>query len=160
MLAWLKSGNGETPEAAGIKGDHLVGKYYVAFNDMLKKEIDALKAQGMEDDEAEKSATILKEAQEMLVKWEQGDQETVALWKKMNSWVYDGFDVTYKRLGIDFEKTYYESQTYLLGKALVNSGLEVDMSTEKLTLTLIQTSMFMLANLQQAKQVASTAAVS
>ena len=124
MLAWLKSGNGETPDASGIKGDHLVGKYYVAFNDMLKKEIDALKAQGMEDEEAEKSATILKEAQEMLVKWEQGDPETVELWKMMNSWVYDGFDVTYKRLGIDFEKTYYESQTYLLGKALVNSGLE------------------------------------
>ncbi len=123
MLAWLKMGNGETPQSSGIKGDHLVGKYYVAFSNELKKQTKELIAQGVPEDEAEKQAPILKEAQAMLVKWEQGDPEVVELWKKMNGWVYEGFDKTYNRLGISFHKTYYESQTYLLGKALVQEGL-------------------------------------
>ncbi len=123
MLAWLKMGNGETPESSGIKGDHLVGKYYVAFSNELKKQTKELIAQGVPEDEAERQTPILKEAQAMLVKWEQGDPEVVGLWKKMNGWVYDGFDKTYSRLGISFHKTYYESQTYLLGKALVQEGL-------------------------------------
>ena len=124
MLAWLKMGNGETPESSGIKGDHLVGKYYVAFSNELKKQTKELIAQGVPEDEAERQTPILKEAQAMLVKWEQGDPEIVELWKKMNGWVYDGFDKTYNRLGISFHKTYYESQTYLLGKALVQEGLK------------------------------------
>ena len=125
MLAWLKTGNGETPESSGKKGDHLVGDYYVAFNDIYKKEVDELTAGGMSKEEAEKNAPSLKEAQEMLLKWEQGDPEVVALWKMMNSWVYDGFAKTYADLGISFDRTYYESQTYLLGKALVQKGLEM-----------------------------------
>ena len=125
MLAWLKTGNGETPESSGKKGDHLVGDYYVAFNEIYKKEVDELTAGGMSNEEAEKNAPSLKEAQEMLLKWEQGDPEVVALWKKMNSWVYDGFAKTYADLGISFDRTYYESQTYLLGKALVQKGLEM-----------------------------------
>lgn len=125
MLAWLKTGNGETPESSGKKGDHLVGDYYVAFNDIYKKEVDELTAGGMSKEEAEKNAPSLKEAQEMLLKWEHGDPEVVALWKKMNSWVYDGFAKTYADLGISFDRTYYESQTYLLGKALVQKGLEM-----------------------------------
>ena len=124
MLAWLKTGNGETPESSGKKGDHLVGDYYVAFNDMYRKEVSELVAGGMPEEEAEKNAPSLKEAQEMLLKWEQGDEEVVALWKKMNSWVYDGFAKTYADLGISFDRTYYESQTYLLGKALVQKGLD------------------------------------
>ena len=124
MLAWLKMGNGETPESSGIKGDHLVGKYYVAFSNELKKQTKELVSQGVPEDEAEKQTPILKEAQAMLVKWEQGDPEVVELWKKMNGWVYDGFDKTYNRLGISFHKTYYESQTYLWGKALVQEGLK------------------------------------
>ncbi len=123
MLAWLKSANGETPQSSGVKGDHLVGKYYVAFNNQLKKEIEDLKQKGFSEEDAEKNAPVLKEAQEMLVKWESGDKDVVALWKMMNSWVYDGFDITYKKMGVSFNKTYYESQTYLLGKALVNDGL-------------------------------------
>ena len=124
MLAWLLMGNGETPETSGLKGDHLVGKYYVAFSNELKRQTKEIAAaEGISEDEAEKKAPILKEAQAMLVKWEQGDPEVVALWKKMNGWVYEGFDQTYKRLGIEFDKTYYESQTYLLGKALVQDGL-------------------------------------
>ena len=125
MLAWLKTGNGETPESSGKKGDHLVGDYYVAFNEIYKKEVDELTAGGMSKEEAEKNAPSLKEAQEMLLKWEQGDPEVVALWRKMNSWVYDGFAKTYADLGISFDRTYYESQTYLLGKALVQKGLEM-----------------------------------
>ncbi len=117
MLAWLKRGNGETPESSGKKGDHLVGDYYVLFNNMLKEECEKL---GCED----KDAPIMKEAQEMLFKWESGDKEVVDLWKKMNGWVYEGFDQTYNRLGIEFDRTYYESQTYLFGKALVQKGLE------------------------------------
>ena len=124
MLAWLKMGNGETPESSGIKGDHLVGKYYVAFSNELKKQTKELIAQGVPEDEAERQTPILKEAQAMLVKWEQGDPEVVELWKKMNGWVYEGFDKTYSRLGISFHRTYYESQTYLLGKALVQEGLK------------------------------------
>ena len=125
MLAWLKMGNGETPESSGKKGDHLVGDYYVAFNDMYKAEVDDLVAGGMSREEAEKNAPSLKEAQDMLYRWEHGDEEVVALWKKMNGWVYDGFDKTYRDLGISFDRTYYESQTYLFGKALVQKGLEM-----------------------------------
>ena len=125
MLAWLKKGNGETPESSGKKGDHLVGDYYVAFNDMYKAEVDDLVAGGMSREEAEKNAPSLKEAQDMLYRWEHGDEEVVALWKKMNGWVYDGFDKTYRDLGISFDRTYYESQTYLFGKALVQKGLEM-----------------------------------
>ena len=123
MLAWLKMGNGETPQSSGIKGDHLVGKYYVAFSNELKRQTKELIEQGVPAEEAEKQAPILKEAQAMLVKWEKGDPEVVELWKKMNGWVYEGFDKTYNRLGISFHKTYYESQTYLLGKSLVQEGL-------------------------------------
>ncbi len=125
MLAWLKTADGQTPESSGKKGDHLVGDCYVAFNDMYKKEVKELVAGGMSEEEAEKNAPSLKEAQEMLLKWEQGDAGVVALWKKMNSWVYAGFDKTYEDLGISFDRTYYESQTYLLGKALVQKGLDM-----------------------------------
>lgn len=125
MLAWLKTANGETPETSGKKGDHLVGDCYVAFNDIYKKEAGELVAGGMSKEEAEKNAPSLKEAQEMLLKWEQGDPEVRALWEKMNSWVYDGFNKTYADLGISFDRIYYESQTYLLGKALVQKGLEM-----------------------------------
>lgn len=125
MLAWLKTANGETPETSGKKGDHLVGDCYVAFNDIYKKEVAELVAGGMTEEEAEKNAPSLKEAQEMLLKWEQGDPEVRALWEKMNSWVYAGFDRTYSDLGISFDRIYYESQTYLLGKALVQKGLDM-----------------------------------
>ncbi len=123
MLAWQKWGNGETPESSGLKGDHLVGKYYVVFDKEYKKEIDALKAEGQTEEEAKKNAPLIKEAQQMLLAWEQGDTEVVALWEKMNGWVYAGFDVTYKKLGVDFDKYYYESNTYLLGKDTVEEGL-------------------------------------
>ncbi len=125
MLAWLKKGNGETPESSGKKGDHLVGDYYVAFNDMYKAEVDELVASGMPKEEAEKNAPSLREAQDMLYRWEHGDKEVVDLWKKMNGWVYEGFDKTYRDLGISFDRTYYESQTYLFGKALVQKGLDM-----------------------------------
>lgn len=124
MVAWKRFSNGETPENSGMKGDHLVGKYYVVFDKEYKKEIADLVAQGMDEETAKKEAPIMKEAQEMLVKWEAKDAEVRALWEKMNSWVYEGFDKTYKRLGIDFDKIYYESQTYLLGKNLVQEGLD------------------------------------
>ena len=124
MLAWLKRGGGETPETSGKKGDHLVGDYYVEFNNMYLEEVKELVAGGMSEDEAKKEAPSLKEAQAMLYKWEQGDPEVVGLWKKMNGWVYEGFDRTYRDLGISFDRTYYESQTYLNGKALVQKGLE------------------------------------
>jgi len=123
MLAWLRCGNGVTPESAGVKGDHLVGDYYVKFNDLLKAEVTELVAGGMPQEEAEKNAPILQEAQAMLVRWEQGDPEVRALWEKMNGWVYKGFDETYRRLGISFDRIYYESQTYKDGKALVEEGL-------------------------------------
>ena len=125
MLAWLKTCNGATPESLGVKGDHLVGDCYVKFNDLYKAEVEALVKGGMEKEEAERNAPIMKEAQAMLVKWEQGDPEVRELWKKMNSWVYAGFDKTYSDLGISFDKIYYESQTYLLGKALVQKGLDM-----------------------------------
>ena len=123
MLAWEKWGAGETPESSGLKGDHLVGKYYVVFDKEYKKEIEALVAEGQTEDEAKKNAPLIKEAQQMLLKWEQGDAEVVGLWEKMNGWVYAGFDVTYKKLGVDFDKYYYESNTYLLGKDTVEEGL-------------------------------------
>lgn len=124
MLAWLEHGNGETPESAGIKGDHLVGKYYVKFDQVYKAEIAELMAAGQSEDEAKKNAPSLVKAQEMLLKWEQGDEEVVALWKKMNSWVYAGFEETYKKLGVGFDKNYYESETYVLGKDDIVKGLE------------------------------------
>ncbi len=123
MLAWQKWGNGETPESAGIKGDHLVGKYYVIFDKEYKKEIEALKQEGQTEDEAKKNAPLIKAAQAMLLAWEAGDEEVISLWKTMNTWVYDGFEVTYKNLGVDFDKFYYESNTYLLGKDTVEEGL-------------------------------------
>ena len=125
MLAWLKEGNGITPENSGKKGDHLVGDCYVAFNDIYKKEVDELVAGGMTKDQAEKEALSLKEAHEMLVKWEEGDKDVRELWKTMNGWVMDGFDKTYRELGISFDKTYFESETYLLGKELVQKGLDM-----------------------------------
>ena len=125
MLAWLRWGNGETPQSSGIKGDHLVGKYYVLFSNELKKETKVIAAErGISEDEAERLSPILKEAQAMLVKWESGDKEIRELWAKMNGWVYEGFDKTYERMGISFHRTYYESNTYLSGKSLVNAGLE------------------------------------
>ncbi len=124
MVAWQKKGNGATPESTGIKGDHLVGDYYVLFNDLYKEDVAKLMAEGMSKEDAEKNAPILKEAQAMLVKWEQGDEEVVNLWKMMNSWVYEGFAKTYDSLGISFDRTYYESQTYLGGKSLVEEGLK------------------------------------
>ena len=124
MLAWQKFGNGETPESSGIKGDHLVGKYYVEFDKHYKQEIADLMAGGMEKELAEKQAPLILEAQEMLRKWEANDPEVRALWNQMNHWVYEGFDQTYKQLGISFHKIYYESQTYLLGKSLVEEGLQ------------------------------------
>ncbi len=119
MLAWMKFGNGETPQSSGAKGDHLVGKYYVEFDKAYKVQVEALVANGMEKDKAENEAALIKEAKELLLKWEQGDEETLRIWKMMNGWVYDGFDVTYKRLGVNFDKFYYESNTYLLGKEVV-----------------------------------------
>ncbi len=124
MLAWQKWGNGETPESSGKKGDHLVGDYYVRFDKEYKAQINALTAKGMSEEEAKKQAPLILEAQEMLLKWEQNDLETVALWKMMNSWVYKGFDETYKRLGVSFDKIYYESTTYLDGKEKVLEGLK------------------------------------
>ena len=131
MLAWLKYGNGETPETSGKKGDHLIGDYYVAFDKHYREEVKTLKAQymaeGMDEEAAEKKAKeespLIKEAHEMLVKWEQNDPEVRALWKKMNDWVYAGFDETYKALGVGFDKIYYESNTYLVGKKKVEEGL-------------------------------------
>ncbi len=124
MLAWQKYGDGETPESSGKKGDHLVGDYYVKFDQEYKKEIAALIESGKSKEEAEKEAPILLEAQEMLRKWESNDKEVRDLWEMMNSWVYDGFDITYENLGVDFDKLYYESDTYLVGKDDVMKGLE------------------------------------
>lgn len=123
MLAWEKFGAGETPESSGLKGDHLVGKYYVLFDKEYKKQIEELKIQGQTEDEAKKNAGLIKEAQAMLQKWEAGDKEVIDLWETMNSWVYQGFDVTYRNLGVDFDKFYYESGTYLLGKDIIDEGL-------------------------------------
>jgi arginyl-tRNA synthetase len=123
MLAWQIWGNGETPESSGLKGDHLVGKYYVVFDKEYKKQIEALVAEGQTEDEAKKNASLIKDAQQMLLAWEQGDAAVIDLWKKMNGWVYEGFAVTYNKLGVDFDKYYYESNTYLLGKDTVDEGL-------------------------------------
>ena len=124
MLAWLKWGNGETPETSGKKGDHLIGDYYVAFDKHYREEVKELVAQGMDEEQAKQEAPLIKEAHEMLVKWEQNDPEVRALWKKMNEWVYAGFDETYKALGVSFDKIYYESETYLEGKEKVEEGLQ------------------------------------
>ncbi|HIS33753.1 MAG TPA: arginine--tRNA ligase [Candidatus Avirikenella pullistercoris] len=124
MLAWQMFGNGETPASSGMKGDHLVGKYYVAFDKEYKKEIKELTDNGMSEEEAKKEAPVMKKAQEMLRKWEARDPEVYELWKTMNGWVYEGFDKTYKDMGVGFDRVYYESQTYLLGKSLVQEGLD------------------------------------
>ena len=124
MLAWLKYGNGETPETSGKKGDHLIGDYYVAFDKHYREEVKELVAKGMDEEQAKQEAPLIKEAHEMLVKWEQNDPEVRALWRKMNEWVYAGFDETYKALGVGFDKIYYESETYLEGKEKVEEGLE------------------------------------
>ncbi len=123
MLAWQKWGKNETPESSGIKGDHLVGKYYVLFDKQYKEEISRLVSSGIDEETAKSSAPLILEAQEMLRKWENNDEQVIRLWKLLNSWVYQGFEITYKRLGIEFDKTEYESQTYLKGKTLVNEGL-------------------------------------
>ncbi|MBQ8704383.1 MAG: arginine--tRNA ligase [Bacteroidales bacterium] len=125
MLAWLRYGNGETPESSGMKGDHLVGKYYVEFDKHYKEEVKQLMESGVEEEQAKKDAPLMVEAQQMLKKWEEGDPEVRSLWEKMNGWVYAGFDETYRRLGVCFDKVYYESQTYLLGKELVQKGLDM-----------------------------------
>jgi len=124
MLAWQKFGNGETPESSGMKGDHLVGKYYVLFEKNYKEQVEKLIQNGIDATEAKNSATLMKETREMLLKWETGDEEIVRLWKMMNSWVYAGFDETYKKLGVDFDKIYYESDTYKVGKDIVLRALK------------------------------------
>ncbi|MBR2235948.1 MAG: arginine--tRNA ligase [Prevotella sp.] len=124
MLAWQKWGNGETPESSGKKGDHLIGDYYVLFDKHYREEVKELVAQGMDEEKAKQEAPLIKEAHDMLVKWEQGDQEVRSLWEMMNGWVYAGFDETYKKMGVKFDKIYYESQTYLRGKAKVEEGLQ------------------------------------
>ncbi len=131
MLAWQKWGNGETPESTGKKGDHLIGDYYVAFDKHYKAELKELMAQGMTEEESETNSQLMKEARAMLVKWEAGDPEVRALWEKMNSWVYSGFEETYKRLGVSFDKIYYESNTYLDGKRKVLEGLEKGLFYQK-----------------------------
>jgi arginyl-tRNA synthetase len=124
MIAWEMFANGSTPGSTNTKGDHFVGDYYVKFNDAYKQEVEELVRSGMKKEEAEKEAPILKKAQEMLYQWEKGDTRVIELWKRMNGWVYEGFDVTYRRIGSDFAKMYYESETYLLGKKIVDEGLE------------------------------------
>jgi arginyl-tRNA synthetase len=131
MLAWKLFGGGETPESTGMKGDHLVGKYYVRFDQEYKKEIATLLSEGKTEDEAKKEAPLLVEAQNMLRQWEAKEEEVVALWEMMNQWVYAGFDSTYTRMGVDFDKHYYESETYLLGKQYIDSGLEKDIFYKK-----------------------------
>jgi arginyl-tRNA synthetase len=131
MIAWQRYANGATPESTGMKGDHFVGAYYVKFNDAFKTEVEQLIASGMDKAKAEKEAPIMLEAQQMLLDWENGVPSIIALWKKMNNWVYAGFDITYKRIGSDFVKTYYESETYLLGKETVEFGLEKNVFFKK-----------------------------
>lgn len=131
MIAWKKFGNGETPENTGLKGDKLVGNYYVLFDKIYKEQISEQISQGKSKEEAEKQAPIFLEAQEMLRKWEQNDPETIELWKKMNQWVYDGFEVTYKNLGVTFDSYYYESKTYLLGKDIIEKGLKENVFFKK-----------------------------
>jgi len=169
MLAWKKWGEGETPESSGLKGDHLVGKYYVRFDQELKKEVSELVAAGKNSEDAVKSASCMLEAQDMLRAWEAHDPEVIALWNRMNGWVYDGFAQTYRTLGIEFDKTYYESQTYLLGKQLVEEGIHngvlnrrsdgsvwIDLSDEgldeKLLLRSDGTSVYMTQDLGTAQQ--------
>ena len=123
MIAWKLFGNGATPESTHTKGDHFVGDYYVLFGNKLKEEVSSLVADGMSKEEAEKEAPLMKAAQQMLLDWEKGDPEVRALWQQMNGWVYDGFNATYQRIGSDFDKNYYESNTYLFGKELVDEGL-------------------------------------
>jgi len=125
MLAWLRYGNGETPESSGMKGDHLVGKYYVEFDKHYKAEVKALTDSGVEEEQAKREAPLMVEAQQMLKRWEEGDKEIRDLWQKMNNWVYAGFDETYRKMGVSFDKIYYESNTYLLGKELVQKGLDL-----------------------------------
>ena len=131
MLAWKAFGNGETPESTGLKGDKLVGNYYVKFDQEYKKEVTILVDKGTSEDDAKKQAPLFLEAQEMLRKWEAGDQEVVSLWEMMNGWVYNGFDVTYKNIGVDFDKLYYESNTYLLGKDVIEKGLKENVFFKK-----------------------------
>jgi arginyl-tRNA synthetase len=131
MIAYIMFGNGETPEQANIKGDHLVGKYYVAFDKKYKEEIAELMSKGFDEDTAKKESAIFKEAQQLLVKWEQGDKETFDLWSKMNQWVYAGFNATYKQIGVSFDHFYYESNTYLLGKDIVDEGLSKNVFYKK-----------------------------
>lgn len=131
MIAWKMFANGATPESTGLKGDHLVGDYYVMFGAEHKKQVEELKQKGLSQEEAEKEAPIMKAAQQMLVDWEAGNKDVVDLWKMMNNWVYQGFAVTYKRIGSDFDKTYYESDTYLLGKQMVQEGLEKKVFIQK-----------------------------
>ena len=131
MIAWMKEGNGATPTSTGIKGDHLVGDYYVLYNDLFKKEVAVLVEQGIEKEVAEKQAPILLEAQELLRKWEANDEDTIRLWKTMNTWVYEGFDVTFKKLGVDFDQFYYESNTYLSGKEVALKGLQNNILYQK-----------------------------
>ena len=125
MLAWLRFGNGETPESSGMKGDHLVGKYYVEFDKHYKEEVSQLVQQGIDEEEAKRQASLMLEAQHMLKRWEEGDPEVRDLWTRMNNWVYAGFDETYRKMGVGFDKIYYESNTYLLGKELVQKGLDL-----------------------------------
>ena len=125
MLAWLRFGNGETPESSGMKGDHLVGKYYVEFDKHYKEEVSQLVQQGIDEEEAKRQAPLMLEAQHMLKRWEEGDPEVRDLWTRMNNWVYAGFDETYRKMGVGFDKIYYESNTYLLGKELVKKGLDL-----------------------------------
>ncbi|RLD49929.1 MAG: arginine--tRNA ligase, partial [Bacteroidetes bacterium] len=131
MLAWEKWGEGETPETSGLKGDHLIGKYYVLFDKMHKKEIEEMVHRGFTDKDAFDQAPLMEEAREMLRKWENADTDVLDIWRLMNSWVYEGFDETYKRLGVDFDKTNYESQTYLQGKEIVDEGLEKEVLFKK-----------------------------
>lgn len=131
MIAWQKFANGATPQSTGIKGDHFVGEYYVKFNDAYKAEVTELLAAGKTKEQAEKEAPIMKATQQMLLDWENGKPDVIELWKKMNSWVYDGFDFTYKNIGADFDKVYYESDTYLLGKDIVKQGLEKNVFYKK-----------------------------
>lgn len=131
MLAYQQQGQGETPESSGLKGDHLIGKYYVLFDQMLKQEVHTLVQQGQSEEDAKKNSLLMKQAQHMLLQWEKGDPEVFGLWKKMNEWVYEGFNKTYKTIGVDFDKIYYESNTYLLGKEVVADGLQKNVFYKK-----------------------------
>lgn len=133
MLAWEKFGKGETPDSSGLKGDKLVGNYYVRFDQEYKKEVEILISQGMTEEEAKSKAPLFVEAQALLRAWEAGEPKVVALWEKMNAWVYKGFDKTYADLGVSFDSYYYESNTYLLGKALVEEGLQKALFIKKKT---------------------------